>query len=138
MKFCRTIIITSLAMMAGTVAIAATDLEIALEDGGTVLTSDEIADLITSKVVTAKAGDKTFRFFYDPSNVLNGELQGGGWSGSGAYAITDGNQVCVSMAKDAGRYRCLTVVRQGETVRKFNADGKATFELLEIEPANGL
>lgn len=79
-----------------------------------------------------------FRFFYDPANVLNGELTNGGWSGTGAYAITDTDQVCVSMAADKGRYRCLSAVRVGDTVQKFNIDGKMTFELLDFQPSTGL
>ena len=98
----------------------------------------QIAELIVGKVVTAKSGEKEFRFFYDPSNVLDGELTNGGWKGTGTYAITDNNQVCVSMAADKGRYRCLTAVRVGETVQKFNVEGKMTFVLLGFEPASGL
>jgi len=55
-----------------------------------------------------------------------------------AYAITDTDQVCVSMAADKGRYRCLTAVRHGDVVQKFNARGKMTFELLDFEPSTGL
>jgi len=124
--------------LAGSAAHAGTDLENAINNGGEVLTADQIANLIVGKVVTAKAGEKTFRFFYDPSNVVDGELINGGWNGSGAFAITDNNQVCVSMAADKGRYRCLTAVRIGGAVHKFNAAGKMTFELLEFEASTGL
>ncbi|MEM1302320.1 MAG: hypothetical protein AAGH17_07045, partial [Pseudomonadota bacterium] len=62
----------------------------------------------------------------------------GGWQGSGAFAITDTDHVCVSMAADKGRYRCLTAVRSGETVLKFDATGKMTFKLLSFEPSTGL
>ena len=114
------------------------DLDAAVKKGGEMLKSDQIAELIVGKVVTAKAGENTFRFFYDPANVLSGEMINGGWKGKGAFAITDTNQVCVSMAQDQGRYRCLTVVRDGDTVRKYNAAGKMTFELLGFEEAAGL
>lgn len=124
--------------LAGSVAFAETDLETAINNGGETLTSNQIAELIVGKVVTAKAGKKTFRFFYNPNNVLDGELTNGGWKGSGAFAITDSDQVCVSMAADKGRYRCLTAVRNGETVQKFNFAGKLTFELLGFEPSSGL
>jgi hypothetical protein len=119
-------------------AVAGTDLETAVENGGEVLAANDIAKLIVGKVVTARMGEKTFRFYYDPDNILQGELANGGWQGSGAYAITDNDQVCVSMAADKGRYRCLTVVRNGETVQKFNVNGKMTFELLDFEPSTGL
>ncbi|WP_152612580.1 hypothetical protein [Leisingera sp. ANG-M7] len=119
-------------------ASAETELQTDLSNGGTAMTAEEIADLVVGKAVTAKAGTKTFRFYYEPGNRLVGELEGGGWSGAGAYAITDGNQICVSMPKDGGRYRCLTVVRNSDTVRKYNAEGKATFEILATEKAIGL
>ena len=126
-----------LALISGT-AIAATDLETAINEGGDMLNSSQIAELIAGKVVTARSGDREFRFFYGTGNVLDGETTNGRWKGTGTYAITDNNQVCVSMAADKGRYRCLTAVRIGETVKKFNADGKMTFEILGAEPASGL
>ncbi len=119
-------------------AIAGTELEAAVKNGGEVLKANAISELMVGKVVTARAGEKMFRFYYDPSNVLHGELTNGGWKGSGAYAITDNNQICVSMAADKGRYRCLTVVRNGEAVQKFNVEGKMVFELLGIKPSTGL
>lgn len=127
----------AIALAAGT-AVAETELDAALNSGGQRLKSDQIAELFVGHVVTAKSGEKTFRFFYDPGNVLTGELTNGGWKGSGAYAITDTDQICVSMAADKGRYRCLTVVRNGDVVRKYNAGGKMAFELFNFEPATGL
>lgn len=124
--------------LAGGTAMAETELDAALKNGGERLGSDQIAELLIGHVVTAKSGEKVFRFFYDPNNVVSGELANGGWAGTGAYAITDTDQVCVSMAADNGRYRCLTAVRNGEVVQKFNASGKMTFELFEFEPSAGL
>jgi hypothetical protein len=125
-------------VLVGHSTMAGTELETAVENGGEVLDANGIADLLIGKVVTAKSGDKTFRFYYDPSNGLHGELTNGNWQGSGAFAITDNNQVCVSMAADKGRYRCLTVVRTGDKVQKFNVDGKMTFEVLDTKPSTGL
>lgn len=138
MKHLKTWSLATAIVLSGSVAFAETDLETAISNGGEVLKANQIAELIVGKIVTAKAGKKTFRFFYDPSNVLDGELTNGGWKGSGVYAITDGDQVCVSMAADKGRYRCLTAVRTGETVQKFNIKGDMTFELLGFEPSSGL
>ncbi|UWQ55472.1 hypothetical protein [Leisingera caerulea] len=135
----RTLMIAAAAAAAlAGAATAETELQAALNSGGSALSSDEIAELLVGKAVTARAGSKTFRFYYDAGNQLFGELQGGGWSGAGSYAITDGNQICVSMPKDGGRYRCLTLVRTGGTVRKYNAEGKASFEILAAEDARGL
>lgn len=127
----------AMALVGGT-ALAETELDAALKAGAERLTADQIAELLIGNIVTAKSGEKMFRFFYDPSNVVSGELTNGGWKGAGAYAITDTDQVCVSMAADNGRYRCLTAVRKGDIVQKFNASGKMTFELLVFEPSTGL
>ena len=124
--------------MAGGSAAAETELETALKNGGERLKSDQIAEMLIGHVVTAKSGEKMFRFFYDPANVISGELTNGGWKGTGAYAITDTDQVCVSMAADKGRYRCLTAIRAGDVVQKFNSSGKMTFEILGSEPSTGL
>ena len=137
----RHLLATSVALvvtLAGMPVLAGTQLDEALATGGNRLSSEEIADLIVGKRVTAKAGHKTFDFYYSPSNKLSARLHGGDWSGDGNYAITDGDQVCVSMPKDEGRYRCLTVVRSGDAVRKYNTEGKMTFEFLNIETATGL
>lgn len=125
-------------IFAGGAVLAQTDLETALEAGGEVLQADQIAELLIGNTVTAKSGEKTFRFYYDPDNAISGELTTGGWEGEGKFAITDADQVCVSMAADKGRYRCMTVLRVGGAVEKFNTDGKRTFELLSFEPSTGL
>ena len=134
----KTLTLAAAITLIGGAALADTDFEAALKNGGERLNADQIAELLVGNIVTAKSADKTFRFFYDPSNVVTGELATGGWKGSGAFAITDTDRVCVSMAADKGRYRCLTVVRTGETVQKFDANGKMTFELLGFEPSTGL
>lgn len=122
----------ALAPLAG---IADTELSNATAAGGEVLTAEEIAVLLPGSSVTARSGEKIFEFRYSTDNVLRGELQGGGWSDTGFYGITDTNQVCVSMSKDKGRLRCLTIVRQDGVVRKYNAAGKMTFELLTVKKA---
>jgi hypothetical protein len=138
MERIRTLALAGMVGLLGSGAQADTDLDAALANGGTQLNSDQIADLLIGSVVTAKAGEKMFRFFYDPSNVVSGELTNGGWSGTGAFAVTDADSVCVSMAADKGRYRCLTVVQVGDRVMKFDTKGKMTFELLGFEPSTGL
>jgi len=134
----KTLLIATAMTWAGGAVVAQTELEAALATGGEKLKADQIAELLIGNKVTAKSGEKTFRFYYDPGNIVSGELTNGGWKGSGAFAITDTDQVCISMAADKGRYRCLTVVRDGDLVQKFNVNGKKTFELLEIEPSTGL
>ena len=138
MKRLKTLLMVTAITCAGGAVVAQTELEAALATGGEKLKADQIAELLIGNRVTAKSGEKTFRFYYDPSNIVSGELTNGGWKGSGAFAITDTDQVCVSMAADKGRYRCLTVVRDGDLVQKFDLNGKKTFELLEIEPSTGL
>ncbi|MBD3663890.1 hypothetical protein [Sulfitobacter aestuariivivens] len=138
MTFSKVAIASCAVALVGGIAMAETELDAALKDGGERLKSDQIAELLVGHVVTAKSGEKMFRFFYDPTNVVSGELTNGGWEGSGVYAITDTDHVCVSMAADKGRYRCLSAVRNGDVVQKFNAKGKMTFELLDFEPSSGL
>ncbi|WP_027255834.1 hypothetical protein [Leisingera aquimarina] len=138
MTFLKIAVASFTIALAGGSALAGTDLDAALQNGGERLNSDQIAELLIGHVVTARSGDKMFRFYYDPSNVVSGELTNGGWKGVGAYAITDTDHVCVSMAADKGRYRCLTAVRHGDVIQKFNASGKMTFELIDFEPSTGL
>jgi hypothetical protein len=133
--FCRARIL-AFAILAGSsfAVLAETVKEEAMNAGAKQLTTEEIADLIVGKTVTARSGDKKFQFHYSKDNVLSGALIGGGWSDTGYYGIADDNQVCLSMSKDEGRLRCLTLLKaQDGSVKKYNADGDMTFELLEFE-----
>ena len=134
----KTLCMAAAFALAGSMAFAETDLDAALNNGAERLNADQIAELLIGNTVTATSGDKRFRFFYDPNNVVSGELTNGGWSGAGAFAITDTDKVCVSMAADKGRYRCMTVLRVGDSFQKFSADGKRAFELHSFEPSTGL
>jgi hypothetical protein len=115
-----------------TPALAETELEAALANGGKQLTADQIAARIVGKTVTAALGEKRFLFHYSNDNVLSGRLLDGDWSDTGYYGITDDDRVCLSMTNDNHRLRCLVLVEQGGTIRKYNSDGEATFELLEV------
>ncbi|MBO9436862.1 hypothetical protein J7394_21865 [Ruegeria sp. R13_0] len=138
MALLKTLCVAAAVALTGSTAFAETDLEAALDKGAERLSADQIAELLIGNTVTATSGEKRFRFFYDPNNVVSGELTNGGWNGAGAFAITDTDKVCVSMAADKGRYRCMTVLRVGDSVQKFSADGKRTFELHSFEPSTGL
>ncbi len=63
---------------------------------------------------------------------LEAALAAGGWSGAGYYGITDDDRVCLSMAKDKGRLRCLTLLEQDGKIVKYRTDGSAGFEMLEF------
>lgn len=120
-------------------AMAGSDLEKALDAGATRLTADEISDLLVGNTVKARAGDKEFLFHYATDNVISGRLIGGDWSDQGYYGIADTDQVCLSITKDQGRLRCITLLRHEDgVVRKYNAQGQMTFELLEFEEGNML
>ena len=134
----KTLCMAATVILAGSSAFAQTELEAALGNGAERLKADQIAELLIGHTVTATSGEKTFRFFYDANNIVSGELTNGGWNGAGAFAITDTDKVCVSMAADKGRFRCMTVLRVGGSVQKFSADGKRTFELHSFEPSTGL
>lgn len=111
----------------------------ALNAGATALTSQQIADRIVGKTVTAMKGKKRFLFHYSANNVISGKLIGGGWSDKGYYGITDDNRVCLSMSKsDKGRLRCMSLLVQDGAVRKYSVDGRMTFELLKFQDGNRL
>ena len=109
---------------------AQTAREKALNAGAKQLSSSEIADLVVGKTVTAKSGKKRFLFHYSHQNVLSGKLIGGGWSDTGYYGITDDDRMCVSISKDKGRLRCLTLLALNGAVKKYNTKGVMTFEFL--------
>ena len=117
---------------------AQTEQEKAITAGAKQLTSEEIAGLVVGKTVTARSGEKKFYFHYSEDNVLSGKLIGGDWSGAGYYGITDDDRLCLSMSKDKGGLRCVTLLRLDGSVRKYNVDGKMTFELLEFRDGNQL
>ena len=120
-------------------AMAGSDLENALDAGATRLTAEEIAGLVVGKTVKARAGDKEFLFHYATDNVILGRLIGGDWSDQGYYGIADTDQVCLSISKDQGRLRCITLLRHEDgVVRKYNSQGEMTFELLEFDEGNML
>ena len=102
------------------------------------MSAEEIADLIVGKTVTAMSGEKKFLFHYSDDNVLSGKMVGGNWSGSGYYGITDDNRVCISMSKDKGRLRCMTLLKRDDVVRKYRVDGSMSYELLEFQEGNHL
>jgi hypothetical protein len=113
---------------------AETAKEKAMNAGAKQLTGEEIANLLVGKTVTARSGEKKFLFHYSKDNVLSGKLIGGDWSDTGYYGITDDNRVCLSMSKDKGRLRCMTLLRKRDgTVEKYNVDGNMTFELLKFQ-----
>lgn len=120
-------------------AMAGSDLEKALDAGAIRLMAEDIADLLVGKTVKARAGDKKFLFYYAADNVISGRLIGGDWSDQGYYGIADTDQICLSITKDQGRLRCITLLRDKDgVVRKYNAQGEMTFELLEFEEGNML
>ena len=116
---------------------AQTALDAAIADGHS-LTAEDISDMIVDHTVTARAGDRTFIFYYGPDNSLIGRMVGGEWSDAGYYGITDGDKVCLSMTPDKGRLRCMSLVARDGVVQKFNAAGELTFELLSFEEGNKL
>lgn len=119
-------------------AMAATDKQEALDAGARQLTSEQIADRIVDKTVTARLGDKRFMFHYSKDNVLTGKMIGGDWSDTGYYGIADNDRVCLSMSNDEGRLRCLSLLEVDGRLVKYNSAGEKTFELLEFQDGNRL
>ena len=131
-KMMTGLVVGVIMLVFATAAQAGSDLKAALKSGAVRLTSEQIAKQIVGKTVTVALGKKRFLFHYSKDNVLSGRLIGGNWSDSGYYGITDDNRVCLSMTKDKGRLRCMTLLKQNGTIRKYNTAGKATFTLLEF------
>lgn len=115
-----------------------TDRARAIEAGAVALSSDEIAELLVGHTLTARTGQKTFLFYYGSHNDLAGKLIDGSWSDSGYYGINDENEVCLSISKDRGRLRCISLLRFNGVIRKYNAAGKMTFEIVKVEAGNRL
>lgn len=116
---------------------AQTPLDAAMAEGQR-LSAEEISARIVDHTVTARAGGRTFKFYYGPDNTLTGRMVDGEWSDTGFYGISDGDQVCLSMTPDEGRLRCMSLVAQEGIVQKFDAAGELTFELLSFETGNRL
>ena len=115
-----------------------TAMEKAIEKGARQLNSDEIAELVVGKTVTVSLGKKQFHFYYSRDNVLSGKLIGGDGTFKGYYGITDDDRVCVSMAKDKGRLRCMSLLEMDGTVKKYDTAGKVTFVLIEFQEGKKL
>ena len=128
----RIMMVAVLGVTLTSTALAGSELDTALANGGSRLTADQIAAKIVGKTVTASLGEKRFLFHYSENNLLSGQLIDGNWSDAGYYGITDDDRVCLSMSKDKGRLRCLTLVELSGIIRKYNSAGKATFTMLEF------
>lgn len=133
----NTVVLTLLVLPAAG-AMAATEKQEALDAGARQLTSEQIADRIVDKTVTARLGDKRFMFHYSKDNVLTGEMISGDWSDTGYYGIADNDRVCLSMSNDEGRLRCLSLLEVDGRLVKYNSAGEKTFELLEFQDGNRL
>jgi len=98
----------------------------ALREGARQLAADEIAEQFVGRTGTwvSPSGDKKIMIYYGRNNDLRGEMVGGDWSGTGYYAVTNTDRICVSWdGADTGRLRCLDVLIEDGTVEKYNADG---------------
>lgn len=98
----------------------------ALQEGAESLSSEQILGLLLGKTGTwvSASGEKTVLIHYGRNNKLSGKLVGGDWSGSGYWAVTNDDSVCISWDQiDKDRLRCLDVVVANGVVQKFNPDG---------------
>ncbi len=130
---CAAVLTVALALPAQ----AQTPLETAIKQGQQ-LSAGEISARIVDHTVTARAGERTFIFYYGPDNTLTGRMVDGEWNDTGYYGVSDGDQVCLSMTPDEGRLRCMTLVARDGIVQKFNNAGELTFELLSFAAGNKL
>lgn len=115
---------------------AASAMATALDNGATRLAADQIAERLVGRTGTwvSASGKKKIAIYYGKDNDIHATMVGGGWTGTGYYAIADDDSVCVSWdGKDKGRLRCLDVLIVDGRVTKFNADGSlnGTYEDFE-------
>ena len=127
-----------LMMSASQSVFAESALQAARKTGATQLAAEDIEVLLVGNTVKAESGEKEFYFHYSEDNILSGEMIGGRWSDVGYYGITDDDRICLSMSQDMGRLRCLTLMNLNGVVRKYDVDGKMSFELVEFQPGNHL
>jgi hypothetical protein len=124
-----------LAGVAGT-AQAGSDLEKALANGATRLSSDEISERFKGKTVTF-VSDKTgakYLVYYGPGNELAGGKMGGDTSNTGFQAVNDRDQMCLGWeGRDLPRMRCMDVVLIDGVVHKFRADGNLSGQIVAFE-----
>ena len=125
--------ITMLGFAAGAQAVS--DLEKAVNEGATRLTSDEIAERFTGKTVTFvsdKTGDK-FHLYYGTHNDVAGGKIGGDQSNEGFHAVNDRNQMCLGWkGSDLPRVRCLDVLLIDGVVHQFGPDGRLSGKIIEF------
>ena len=122
-----------------TAAQAETELEKALANGATRMTSDQIAERFTGKTVTFvshKTGDK-FHVYYGKDNDIAGGKIGGDKSNVGFHAVNDRNQMCLGwVGRDLPRVRCMDVLLIDGVVHKFRADGGLSGKIIEFADGN--
>ena len=138
---------TSIPALIGTLALAGlataaqaqTDMEKALADGATRMTSDQIAERLAGKTVTfenASSGARAL-VYYDGGNGTLIKPEGVDEAVEGFYATTLSDRICLGLRGDEPiRLRCVTVLLIDDMMHKFEADGSLRGRVIEEVDGN--
>lgn len=127
-----------LAGMAAT-ALAATEMEQALTEGGKRMTSDEIAERLAGRTVTFESASSGARFlvYYDGANGTLLKPPGSDDVMEGFYAVDLADHICLGMRSDAPiRLRCVNVVLIDGMMHKFELDGSLRGRVIDEAEGN--
>ena len=122
-----------------TAAHAETDMEKALAEGATRMTSDQIAERLAGKTVTfenASSGALAL-VYYDGSNGTLIKPEGADEAVEGFYATTLSDHICLGLSGDEPmRLRCVNVLLIDGTMHKFEMDGSLRGRVIEEVEGN--
>ena len=138
---------TSFPALIGTLALAGlaaaapaqTDMEKALAEGATRMTSDQIAERLAGKTVTfenASSGARAL-VYYDGGNGTLLKLEDADEAVEGFYATTLSDRICVGLWGDEPmRVRCVYVLLIDDMMHKFEVDGSLRGRVIEEVEGN--
>lgn len=115
----------AIAFMASS-ALAQSELDQALTNGGERLTGDEIAERFKGKTVTFVSAENGNRVlvYYGTGNEAAARAVAGDKTRTGFHAINDRDRMCLGWEEvDLPRLRCIDIVEIDGVVHKFSADG---------------
>lgn len=120
-------------------ALAATEIEEALANGGTQMTADEISQRLAGKTVTfenATSGAEAL-IYYDETNGTLIKLLDSGDVIEGFYAVDLADHICLGAHGDGPmRLRCVNVVLIDGMMHKYELDGSLRGRVIEEVSGN--
>lgn len=128
-----------LATSLATSALAATEIERALADGGVQMTADQIVERLAGKTVTfenATSGAKAL-LYYDGQNSMLIKPLGSDDVIEGFYAVDLADHICLSAhGQEPMRLRCVNVLLVDGMMHKYELDGSLRGRVIEEVSGN--